>query len=111
MVLPFAVAERDFGPFAALRSQNYSNFLGREGVTFQDIDQSPFQKTCFFGWILHNFVPCSNKGSEMICLVFKQESGASSLLPYAEGFLDHRWEGSQAQYQNFRERLGYVPTL
>lgn len=48
MVLPFAVAERDFGPFAALRSQNYSNFLGREGVTFQDIDQSPFQKMCFF---------------------------------------------------------------
>eukprot|EP00434_Breviolum_minutum_P028822 symbB.v1.2.025495.t1/scaffold2479.1/size78191/1 len=72
MVLPFAVAERDFGPFAALRSQNYSNFLGREGVTFQ-------------------------------------ESGASSLLPYAEGFLDHRWEGSQAQYQNFREYM--VPTV
>jgi len=105
MVLPFAVAERDFGPFAALRSQNYSNFLGREGVTFQDIDQSPFQKTCFLGGF------CIILFLEMICLVFKQESGASSLLPYAEGFLDHRWEGSQAQYQNFRERLGYVPRL
>ena len=54
MVLPFAVAERDFGPFAALRSQNYSNFLGREGVTFQDIDQPPFQKMLFVNFVLPN---------------------------------------------------------
>ena len=63
------------------------------------------RRVCFLGGF------CIILFLEMICLVFKQESGASSLLPYAEGFLDHRWEGSQAQYQNFRERLGYVPRL
>ena len=38
--------------------------------------------------------------------VIQQESGASSLLRYASGFRDHRWEGAEAQYQNFREQLG-----
>eukprot|EP00913_Durusdinium_trenchii_P020014 g18812.t1 len=72
LVLPLAAAESQFGPWAALRSQNYSDFRGRKGVTFQ-------------------------------------ESGASSLLRYANGFMDHRWEGAEAQYRNFREYM--VPTV
>ncbi|CAJ1428586.1 unnamed protein product, partial [Effrenium voratum] len=55
------------GAFAALRSQNYSDFRG-SGAAFQ-------------------------------------ESGASSLLRYADGFVDHRWQGATAQYQHFREYM------
>ena len=36
LVLPLAVSELHLGPFAALRSQNYSDFLGHAGRTFQD---------------------------------------------------------------------------
>ena len=38
-----------------------------------------------------------------------QESGASSLLPYASGYQDHRWAGATSQYEFFREYL--VPAI
>lgn len=38
-----------------------------------------------------------------------RESGASSLLPYAEGFQDHWWPQAPTQYRFFREYL--VPTV
>ncbi|CAE8624765.1 unnamed protein product [Polarella glacialis] len=71
-VFPFAIAPKQMGNFVSIRSQNYSNFRGAPGRSFQ-------------------------------------ESGASSLLPYAENYKDHRWDGATGQYQFFREYL--VPAV